>query len=316
MQRVLVEWFKELKEVDSSVIIYDWKKDSKARTITKTTEITTKVAPMRHFFYQIRPRSTRGHMWYNVHIGHDGPASELDDGMDWWYKEKKGGIYKHALQYKDSVQVSWLLYSHEKVHRQLLLEKLYEKYKEMWKTKVPMGLSWTQMKDGTFNASKKEFNPNKVYPYAIHVHCRTPDQANVKAFIKKVYNSNQTSFPLYMTFRYVPVLEKSSTSHLKNKIMRLRRIQVDFLSSTMHAISWEIGILDRKSDDFKETMRELLMKIKSNEYNDYIFLGINEDGTGGHSFTLPIEYEEKARDFIAEFPAYLKYKYGTKIKNI
>lgn len=64
---------------------------------------------MRHFFYQIRPRSTKGHMWCSVHIGHDGPSSKLDDGMDWWYKEKKGGIYKHALQYKDSVQVAWLL---------------------------------------------------------------------------------------------------------------------------------------------------------------------------------------------------------------
>ena len=89
MQRVLVEWYKELKEVDSSVIIYDWKNDTKTRAISKSTEITNKVAPMRHFFYQIRPRSTRGHVWCSVHIGHGGPASELGDGMDWWYKEKK-----------------------------------------------------------------------------------------------------------------------------------------------------------------------------------------------------------------------------------
>ena len=76
----------------------------------------------------------------------------------------------------------------------------------------------------------------------------------------------------------------------------------------------KIGTLGRKSDDFKEMMHERLMKIRSNEYNDFIFLGINEDGTGGHSFTFLIAYEEK--DFITEFPACLKFHHGEKNQNI
>lgn len=140
------------------------------------------------------------------------------------------------------------------------------------------------------------------------------DQANVKALIKQTYNSSQTNFPLQMAFRYVPVIEKSSTSHLKTKVKRLRRIQIDFLCSTTHAASWEIDTLDHKSDDIPKTMRELLMEIKSTKYNDYVFLSINEDNAGGHFFTFPIEYEEKARDFISEFPAYLKHKHGDAIK--
>lgn len=131
MQRALTEWFREMKEVDSSIVIYDWKNDTKTRAITKTTEITAKVAPMKHFFYQILPRSTKGFMWCSVHIGHDGLASELDEGMEWWYEEKKGGFYKRALQYKDSIQIAWLLYSHEKVDRDLLTEKLIQEYKKM-----------------------------------------------------------------------------------------------------------------------------------------------------------------------------------------
>ena len=95
-------------------------------------------------------------MWCSVHLGHDGPASELDEGMDWWYKEKKAGIYKRASQYKDSVQVAWLLYSHEKVDRKFLIEKLDTLYVNKWKKKAPMALSWTQIKDSTFNASKKK----------------------------------------------------------------------------------------------------------------------------------------------------------------
>ena len=82
----------------------------------------------------------------------------------------------------------------------------------------------------------------------------------------------------------------------------------------MHATSWEIGLLDRKCVGFDKTMRELLVDIQSDAYNDYVFLGINEDGTGGHAFTFPISYEEKARDFITEFPAYLKHHHGDKIK--
>ena len=117
-----------------------------------------------------------------------------------------------------------------------------------------------------------------------------------------------------MAFRYVPVIDKSSTTHLKTKIKRLRRIQIDFLCSTIHATSWEISTLDHKSDDLKKTMREFLMEIRSNEYNGFIFLGINEEATGGHAFTFPVAYEEKARDFIAEFPVYLKYYNGDNIK--
>ena len=152
MQRALIEWYKELKEVGPSIVIYDWKNDTKTRAITKTTEITAKVAPMKHFFFQIRPRSTKGFMWCSVHLGCDGPESELDEGMEWWYKEKKGGFYKRALQYKDSIQIAWLLYSHEKVNRDLLTEKLVEKYKQMWKNEIPLALSWARIKDGTFNA--------------------------------------------------------------------------------------------------------------------------------------------------------------------
>ena len=117
-----------------------------------------------------------------------------------------------------------------------------------------------------------------------------------------------------MAFRYVPVLERTSTSHLKTKIKRLRRIQIDFLCSTMHAISWEIDTLDHKSEDLEHTMRELLMQIQSKEYDDYVFLSINEDVTGGHAFTFPIAYEDKARDFITEFPAYLKHHNGNAIR--
>ena len=314
MKRALQEWFKELKEVDTSVVIYNWKNDTKSRAITKTTDITNKVAPMKHFFHTIRPRSSKGFMWCSVHLGHDGPASELDEGMEWWYKEKKGGIYKKALQYKDSVQVAWLLYSHEKVDRDLLTEKLGEKCELMWNKKLPMALSWTQIKDGTYNTSKKPFDPNKTYPYAIHIHCRTKDQEEIRALIKTIYKTTQTKFPLMMAFRYVPVIERSSTSHLKTKIKRLRRIQIDFLCSSMHATSWEINTLDHKTDGLNETLREMLMNIKSNEYNDYVFLSINEDSSGGYNFTFPIAYEDKARDFITEFPAYLKYKHGDLIK--
>ena len=177
-----------------------------------------------------------------------------------------------------------------------------------------MALAWTQIKDGSLNKNKKEYDPSKTYPYAIQVHCRTHDQEDVKMFIKRTYKSTQTSFPLLMAFRYVPVLERTSTSHLKTKIKRLRRIQVDFLCSTMHAISWEINTLDHKSDNLEKTMRELLMEIRSNEYNDNVFLSINEDGTGGHAFTFPIAYEDKACDFITEFPAYLKHHTGDAIK--
>ena len=154
MQRSIMEWFKEMREVDPSITIYDWKNDDMSRVISKTTEITSKVAAMRHLISGVRPRSQAGLIWMNIHIGHDGPPSELDEDMDWWYKDKKAGLYKKAPQYKDSIQVCWLLYSHDKADRDNLLAKLQTRCDLMWSRKLTMALSWTQIRDGTFRTSK------------------------------------------------------------------------------------------------------------------------------------------------------------------
>ena len=314
MQRSITEWFKEMREVDPSFIIYDWKNDDMSRAISKSTEITTKVAAMRHFFSGVRPRSKAGFIWMNIHIGHDGPPSELDEGMDWWYKDKKAGLYKKALQYKDSIQVCWLLYSHDKVDRDNLLEKLVKRCELMYSRKLAMALSWTQIRDGTFKTSNKPFDPSITYPYAIHIHCRTNDQEEVKALMRTTYSTSQNEFPNKMKLRYVPVIDRNSTSHLKDKIRKLRRLQIDFLNSIDHATSWEIAALEYKSHTLPKNMREMIMEIPNNE-NEPLFIAINEDkNTGGFVFTFPSEYEQKARDYVTEFPAYLKFKYGEDIK--
>ena len=314
MKRSITEWFKEMKEVDPSFIIYDWKNNDMSRAISKSTEITSKVAAMRHFFSGVRPRSKAGPIWMNIHIGHDEFPSELDEGVDWWYKDNKARLYKKALQYKDSIQVSWLLYSHEKVDRDGLLERLTSKCNAMWNKNIPMALSWSQIRDGTFNKPNKPFDPNITYPYAIHVHCRTNDQEEVKAFMRQTYHSSQDHFPLMIRFRYVPVIDRSSTSHLKDKIRRLRSVQVDFLNSIDHATSWEIAALDYKSHSLSQTLREMIMSIP-NDNNEPLFLSVNEDkNIGGFIFTFPSKYEQKARDLVTEFPAYLKYIFGEDIK--
>ena len=315
MQRVLQEWLQTIKDVDPSVVIYDWKNNTKERAISKSTEITTKVAAMKQYFFQVRPRSKAGTIWAQVHIGHDTTLKEIDESMEWWYQENKTGLYKKPLQHKDAVQVAWLLYSHEKVDRDNLLENLSKKCKLKWSRTIPMALSWNQIKDGIIRVTNrnKDFDTTKTYPYAIHVHCREQDKEQVRAFIKTTYNSNQTKFPNMMAFRYVPVLDRTATTHLKQKIRRLRTIQIGFLESIIHATTWEIDTLDYKSDSLTMTLREMLMLIRPEAYDDHLFLAINDDKNGGHTFTFPSDYEEKARDFIMEFPAYLKWKYGDDI---
>ena len=106
MQRVLTEWFQTFKDVNNSVVIYDWKNDTKERAITKSTEITSKVASMKQYFFQVRPRSKAGTIWTQVHIDHERTPKEIDESMDWWYQENKNGFYRKPLQYKDAVQVA------------------------------------------------------------------------------------------------------------------------------------------------------------------------------------------------------------------
>ena len=63
-------WFDELRSIDSTAIIYAYKDKKPASALFSASDIPDSIGPYRNCFNNASLRSTAGHVWLNMYIGH------------------------------------------------------------------------------------------------------------------------------------------------------------------------------------------------------------------------------------------------------
>ena len=147
-----------------------------------------------------------------------------------------------------------------------------------------MALRFTYIKDG--GPWKKRTTQEGLK--GLHVECPKDKIEKVKKLMSFTYGYNSTKHPLGIRMRYVTSLEGNITTNTKNEVLRLRTKQEWYLNSISHVVSMDIkpGQLDyTNSKGFN--LRNELMKIKTKDKKNNLFLSIGKSWDGGHTFTFP-----------------------------
>ena len=88
-------------------------------------------------------------MWPTIHAGHDEIYEPIKDNTSWWLAKTDSGLYKKNLQFHDTAKPIWLLWSHERLDNNALKEAWGEKTEELYGEKIPMGVNFAPVKDGS-----------------------------------------------------------------------------------------------------------------------------------------------------------------------
>ena len=310
MQDKLRKWFKEMNKCSPSFIVYKWKDETFSKAITCLDSISSNIYEMKHYFNRISPVVEEGDMWCSIHAGHDEEAEDIRENTAWWFKHKRSGMYKKNLQFHKTATPNWLLWSHERIDTKALLSEIEARAEKLYGVKIPMALRFTYIKDG--GPWKKRTTQEGLK--GLHVECPKDKVEKVKKLMSFTYSYNLTKHPLGIRMRYVTLLEGNITTNTKNEVLRLRTKQEWYLNSISHVVSMDIkpGQLDyTNSKGFN--LRNELMKIKTKDKKNNLFLSIGKSWDGGHTFTFPKQFEDDANDMIAGFGTFLYKKHSTDV---
>ena len=63
-------WFDTLRAIDLTAIIYAYKDKKTSSALFSASEIPDSLTPFRNYFNNASLRTTAGHVWLNMYIGH------------------------------------------------------------------------------------------------------------------------------------------------------------------------------------------------------------------------------------------------------
>ncbi len=302
---MIKEFFTQLKEYsDESIVILPWKKDDflKINPITKTSEVPKRHSLLMKYFPRLYPGkpSQNNTAYINLQLGHADKFDSIREDMKGWAISGSHGLYYNMLQAEQSENIGWLLYSTNVMNASNLAQAIEEHIGEK------VGLRWTVVDMGIKGPIPKEQRIN-----ALHVEAEKKNKIKVKRLLLKLYGKESIAedLPNGIRLRFVTLRKHATSTHAISKLDRLRSCQKGFNKSILASTSWDIAQLDYRIEN-KNTLRELIMNIKSKKYPDTgLFFLVDLDWKGeGYLFSYLPELKDEASSMIGTLYPYIRHK--------
>ena len=136
-----------MKDFLPNIIIYIWKTETYDREITKDSDITANLFNMRELFNGLNPIKRVKYMWSNIQQGFGEPKNELVVNTSWWFKNNNSYFFEKALQLHDTARNVWLLFSHAKINKELLVVELQIIMTTLFGHSFPIALILLEVKE-------------------------------------------------------------------------------------------------------------------------------------------------------------------------
>ena len=277
-------------EAAEKVFILPWAESdlTKIDAIATPDEVPTSFTKLGKFMPRLFPGKGEEHICYiKLHIGHDRQLDELQADMKYWLMSNSHGMYFESLQCEDAVFIGWLLWSLKSMDIPALVDDIVQM------TGIQVGLRWMAIDTG---ARGKVELKDKVF--ALHVEVTKKDKRKAKKAFLELYGKNTTDpaeLPLYLRLRFIIPKSEATSSNTITKLKRFRERQKNFLLKICTSPSSSIVHLDWRKHENQQTLRELMMELKSRVYDDTpIFFSVDLDWTKtSHVVSyLPVMTEE------------------------
>ena len=291
--KVLKELFSELQatcEAEERVFILPWKEKAiqKIDSIDTPDSIPAGFSRLTHFIPRFFPGKGEEHLCYfKVHIGHDKKLEDMQADLKYWLMSGDHGMFFESLQCEDAICIGWLLWSLKSMDAVALADDILQM------TGIHVGLRWMAIDTG---AKGRVDKADKIH--ALHLEVARKDKRSaIKAFLE-LYgkcNNDPAELPLYLRLRFIIPRADATSTHTITKLKRFRERQKNFLNKIGMTPVPSIVHLDWRKSPTAQTLRELMMELKSTVYeNTPIFFSVDLDWTQtNHTVTyLPVMKDE------------------------
>ena len=277
-------------EDSDKIFILPWAESdrTKINAIDSPDEIPVGMTKLGKFIPRFFPGKGEAMMsYFKLYIGHDKDLEEMQTDIKYWLMSGDHGMYFELLQCENSVFIGWLLWSLKSMDVNALTEDILQM------TGIRVGLRWMAIDSG---AKGKVPLSEKVF--ALHLEVARSDKRKAKKAFLDLYGKTVTDsaeLPLYLRLRFITPRSEATSGATITKLKRLRERQKNFLVKIGKAAAPQIVHLDWRKQEQQQTLRELMMELQSNVYdNTSIFFSVDLDWTKtNHIVTyLPMMKEE------------------------
>jgi hypothetical protein len=81
--------YAKAKEMDDTIVIYPWFKNSTSSKIQEMRLIPETMGAFKTYFHQAQPRVGGGFVYMRVWLGHDKDKETLKDDLQWWMQNQQ-----------------------------------------------------------------------------------------------------------------------------------------------------------------------------------------------------------------------------------
>ncbi|MGB0423910.1 MAG: hypothetical protein ACPGED_06295, partial [Flavobacteriales bacterium] len=315
------EWFKQVKEVDKTCVLYDFRDKNPTRCIHKSKQVPDNITQFKHFFANANPQPKGGFVWVNVWAGYNEETSEnIKANMNAWGLESKTLTYIKQLQVKHSVKEQWLLWSTNNINIEKLHHSTQQALKKITKVEHQFSFSWNVLRTTDYNKDEPNKKKGSQYIRALHVEVPTANKTRTYAALGKLFNEKSKIKVHGLDLRLVPTYKREYTSHRKKKILHLISKHNHFLNSISTVTTADFEDIDYYNENLQTSMRQIIMQMETiesiNGEDNYpkMYLNIDySDYHGGYVISYPTYLTKQATDMVPQLPAFLHHLYGDEI---
>ena len=302
----------KFKEVTQGTIgIIPWRNDDIPRyhSITEPSHVPNILGKLLVYSPRLFPgKANKPNVVYaKIHLAHECLFNDIQSELSYWLRSNNHGMYYNMLQAESVVDIGWLLYSLRCMDAGALAEELFDQYG------IEIGFRWKIINQGV-----KGKLPAEQRISALHVEAKLEKKSSTIKALLELYgrtNSKNIIKPNGVKFRFVTLRSSATSRSSITKLTRLRTRQKKFLSKICQSSSWDIVFLDHTIRKTTPTLRNLIMNLKSTEYEDvHLFHSVDLDYNGdGFVFTYLPELKAESESAIQTlFPLIRHHNNGSK----
>lgn len=311
IQKALSLFFNTVLQADATTLIPPYLKlDREAsgiydlsgrNTVADLKGFTT----LKRYFSNLFPKAEGGQVYCRVILALSGTVDNLITKIRPSLQQYEMGLWQRPTDCEQVSDIGWLLYSTRNQDEHRLASLLSSLIGE------PIGVRWRPVRTTSKYQKQTAANAANVVR-ALHLEGDSSRVHLLKHKIATYYGTSSKQFPDGTRMRLIPPFNSVISADSKSKYGAVVARQAAFLTRLASQQTWELSsnlVLDRKNQQSNQSLRQVLLNIKSSRFpGTSLFHTIDKSwGTeSGITFTFVPENEEEARMYITGLVPFIR----------
>ena len=301
--------FKKLFSVDPSIELFTRNKSSRASAISRSNQLPKARDELEQFVDKLWLQKSKS-PWTRLRIGHNKPIDDIiSKDFVIWSKREDYTISKEKIQAKSLSKVGFLMGYHPDALNPNNLESALKQFDLMKGLEI-------EIRNEMIQVSRTKPRSKARAPT---IWTKWEDAGKCRVALAQIYSkNNKGAYPLATQARFIPnIIDSRFITSVPARTMAFKAQDKHeaFLSRTSTAIGYTILGLDFYLEEYKVTLREAIMSIRSTKEPDYTLFTAVDDQQYSNKvvFAFRKTLEPEALAAIPGLPLILEGHYGPRV---